>query len=77
MTDYINYHKHLEERLAQLGRELPGPMTGFARLHKKAVEDGALNALAQTEKVVRKLAALVFIGAGLVSLWRFIQAALA
>jgi hypothetical protein len=73
MTDYINYHKHLEERLAQLGRELPGPMT----LHKKAVEDGALNALAQTEKVVRKLAALVFIGAGLVSLWRFIQAALA
>ena len=23
---------------------MPGPMTGFARLHKKAVEDGALNA---------------------------------
>ncbi len=44
MTDYIQYHKHLEERLAQLGRELPGPMTGFARLHKKAVEDGALSA---------------------------------
>ena len=34
----------MEERLAQLGRELPGPMTGFARLHKKAVEDGALSA---------------------------------
>ena len=33
-----------------------------------------LNALAQTEKVVRKLAALVFIGAGLVSVWRFIEA---
>ncbi len=44
MTDYPEYHKHLEERLAQLGRELPGPMTGFARLHKKAVEEGALNA---------------------------------
>ncbi|MGB8644981.1 MAG: carboxymuconolactone decarboxylase family protein [Anaerolineae bacterium] len=43
MTDYPQYHKHLEERLAQLGRELPGPMTGFARLHKKAVEDGALS----------------------------------
>jgi len=27
-----------------LGRELPGPMTGFARLHKKSVEDGALSA---------------------------------
>ncbi len=43
-TDYLGYHQHLEERLVQLGRELPGPMTGFARLHKKAVEDGALSA---------------------------------
>ncbi len=34
-----------------------------------------LNALAQTEKVVRKLAALVFIGAGAYSLWRFVEAA--
>ena len=41
-TDYINYHQHLQERLAQLGRELPGPMGGFARLHRKAMEDGAL-----------------------------------
>ena len=37
-TDYVTYHQHLEERLVQLGRELPGPMTGFARLHKKAIE---------------------------------------
>jgi AhpD family alkylhydroperoxidase len=42
-TNYVEYHQHLEERLAQLGRELPGPMTGFARLHKKAMEDGALS----------------------------------
>lgn len=42
--NYIEYHQHLEERLAQLGRELPGPMSGFARLHKKAVEAGALDA---------------------------------
>jgi len=41
-TDYIQEHQHLEERLAQLGQELPGPMSGFARLHRKAVEDGAL-----------------------------------
>ena len=41
-TNYIQEHQHLEERLAQLGQELPGPMTGFARLHRKAVEDGAL-----------------------------------
>lgn len=43
-TDYIDYHKHLEERLRQLGRELPGPMGGFARLRRKAVEEGALSA---------------------------------
>ena len=41
-TNYIEEYQHLEERLAQLGKELPGPMTGFARLHRKAVEDGAL-----------------------------------
>src|SRR5512135_1433948 len=43
MTDYVAYHQHLEERLAEFGKEMPGPMTGFARLHKKAVEDGALS----------------------------------
>ena len=43
-TNYVDYHKHLEERLAQLGRDLPGPMSGFARLHKKSVEEGALSA---------------------------------
>jgi len=43
-TDYIHEHQNLEERLGQLARELPGPMSGFARLHKKAVEDGALSA---------------------------------
>ena len=44
MTNYIDYHQHLEKRLVQLGQELPGPMSGFARLHKKAVEAGALDA---------------------------------
>ncbi len=43
-TNYVEYHQHLEERLAQLGSELPGPMTGFARLHKRSIEDGALSA---------------------------------
>ncbi len=36
-----------------------------------------LNALAQTENVVRKLAALIFIGVGLYSLWRYVEAAIA
>lgn len=44
IANYVDYHKHLEERLAQLGRDLPGPMSGFARLHKKSVEEGALAA---------------------------------
>ncbi len=35
ITNYIEAHKHLEERLIQFGKEMPGPMTGFARLHKK------------------------------------------
>ena len=43
-TDYLEEHRHLEERLTQLGQEIPGPMSGFARLHRKAVEDGALPA---------------------------------
>lgn len=42
-TNYVEMHKTLEERFAQLGSEIPGPMTGFARLHKKAVEEGALS----------------------------------
>ena len=42
-VDYVAMHKSLEEHLAQLGSELPGPMSGFARLHKKAVEEGALS----------------------------------
>ena len=44
MTDYPVYYEHLQQRLAQLGSELPGPMSGFARLHRKSVEDGALSA---------------------------------
>jgi AhpD family alkylhydroperoxidase len=43
-TNYVDYREQLEERLAQLGRELPGPMTGFARLHRRAVQEGALPA---------------------------------
>jgi AhpD family alkylhydroperoxidase len=42
-TNYVEIYQSLEERLGQLGSEIPGPMTGFARLHKKAVEEGALS----------------------------------
>jgi len=42
-ANYVEVHQHLEERLTQLGRELPGPMSGFARPHKKVMEEGALS----------------------------------
>ncbi len=42
-TNYIEYHRHLEEGLTRLGQDLPGPMSGFARLHRKSIEDGALS----------------------------------
>ncbi len=41
-TNYIHEHQHLEARLAQLAQEIPGPMSGFARLHRKAMEGGTL-----------------------------------
>ncbi len=43
-NDYVLEHQHLEERLVQLGQELSGPMSGFARLHKKSIENLALSA---------------------------------
>jgi AhpD family alkylhydroperoxidase len=42
-TDYLALHQHIKDRLVQVGRELPGPMSGFSRLHNKAVENGAID----------------------------------
>lgn len=42
-TDFIVYREDLERGLVQLGQELPGPMSGFARLHRKATAEGALS----------------------------------
>src|SRR5512136_1585615 len=58
-TNYPELRQHLEERLTQFGREMPGPMTGFARLRKKAVEDGALSA-----KVKEMMALAISIAVG-------------
>ena len=41
--NYVELHNHLEDQITKLGNELSGPMSGFARLHSKAVEDGVLN----------------------------------
>jgi AhpD family alkylhydroperoxidase len=58
-TNYLELRQHLEDRLTQFGREMPGPMSGFARLHKKAMEDGALSA-----KVKEMMALAVSIALG-------------
>jgi AhpD family alkylhydroperoxidase len=58
-TDYIETYQHLEERLTQLGAEIPGPMGGFARLHKKAVGAGALS---QRIKEMMALAISIVVG---------------
>ena len=42
-ADFAAYRVELEQGLARLGREIPGPMSGFARLHRKATDEGALS----------------------------------
>ena len=44
MKDFPAIHKEFERAIAQLGRELPGPMSGFAQLHKAATAGGVLPA---------------------------------
>lgn len=58
-ADYVAYHKDLEEGLSKLGRELPGPMSGFARLHRKATAEGALS---KSVKEMMALAVSVVVG---------------
>lgn len=41
--NYPEYHQHLQSLMGKLGRELPGPLSGFGQLHKHAVADGALS----------------------------------
>ena len=42
-TDFIELHNHLDEGISKLMKEIPGTMSGFSVLHRKAVEDGVLN----------------------------------
>lgn len=41
-TNFPERHSELQRLLGQLGRELPGPMSGFARLHRDSTAAGAL-----------------------------------
>ena len=41
---YPAYFEKLNGLMMALGKEIPGPMSGFNQLHKKAMVDGALSA---------------------------------
>jgi len=41
-TNYPQRHQELQGLFGKLAKELPGPISGFARLHKDAVAQGAL-----------------------------------
>ncbi len=43
VEDYLKLYQDLNENLVKLGREIPGTMSGFSRMHKKAIESGALD----------------------------------
>ena len=40
---YPEYRTHLQRQVATLAREMRGPMSGFAKLHREAVADGVLS----------------------------------
>ena len=41
--NYPERRQELQSRMVRLGRELPGPMGGFASVHKSATANGTLN----------------------------------
>lgn len=40
--DYVEYHDNLVRLMKGLGDQLPGPMSGFSKLHREATSEGAL-----------------------------------
>lgn len=42
-TNYPEYMAELQKLAGKLAKEIAGPMSGFAALHKSAVADGALS----------------------------------
>jgi AhpD family alkylhydroperoxidase len=43
LTDNPERYKQLQTKLGELAHELPGPVSGFASLHKSAMAQGALS----------------------------------
>jgi AhpD family alkylhydroperoxidase len=42
-NNFREENDHVREMMVKLGKELPGPMGAFGRLHKSASDDGALS----------------------------------
>ncbi len=42
-TNYPEYLAELQKLAGKLGKDLPGPLSGFSALHKSALADGALS----------------------------------
>ena len=43
MPEYPKLRTELQQLAMKLGKEIPGPMSGFSALHKSALADGALS----------------------------------
>jgi AhpD family alkylhydroperoxidase len=43
MLNYAEHRAELQKRALQLSKELPGPVSGFASLHRAALADGDLS----------------------------------
>eukprot|EP00831_Metopus_contortus_P063455 TRINITY_DN55967_c0_g1_i1.p2 TRINITY_DN55967_c0_g1~~TRINITY_DN55967_c0_g1_i1.p2 ORF type:complete len:132 (-),score=18.03 TRINITY_DN55967_c0_g1_i1:30-425(-) len=41
--NYPEHHKHLQELMGKLGKDIPETLSGFTKLHQAAVSDGVLN----------------------------------
>ncbi len=41
--NYSEYYMQIQNRMNSLGKALPGPMSGFAQLHKATIAEGALS----------------------------------
>ena len=55
-TNFSERREHLVSRLAQMGKTLPGPLGGFANLHKESVAEGTLS---------KKIKELIALGIGI------------
>ena len=42
-ANHVEHYEHLKSLLGKLGKDLPGPMGGFAQLHRQSVTEGALS----------------------------------